>query len=102
MAKPKIRAKEIMADIKAGMDDAWLMEKYGLSPKGIITLMSRLIWEGLMTPEELEARRSLAKTVYMPVYQCPSCGDIQYTKTEKCPRCGTRLKNVNEKKPDRE
>ena len=98
MAKTKIRASEIMIDIKAGVDDAYLMEKYGLTPKGILQLMSRLIWEGLMTPEELEARRSLAKTVYMPVYQCPSCGDINFSKNVTCPRCGVNTRNVNEKK----
>jgi Mor family transcriptional regulator len=35
MAKRTINAKDILADIKAGMNNAALMEKYGLSEKGL-------------------------------------------------------------------
>jgi hypothetical protein len=35
MAKKTIKAKEILADIKAGMKNHALMEKYWLSEKGL-------------------------------------------------------------------
>ncbi len=92
MAKIKIRAKELLADIRAGMDDAGLMEKYGLSAKGVLRAKARLISEGVMSPSELADRRSLAKTVYMPVFECKSCGDTHFSKVEKCPRCGARIR----------
>ena len=53
-----------------------------------------------MSPSELAERRSLAKTVYMPVFECRSCGDVQFSKVEKCPRCGTRMKTLSGEKSD--
>jgi uncharacterized protein (DUF433 family) len=96
--KKTVKSKELLADIKAGMDDASLMGKYKLSARGVLQAINRLIWEGLMSPSDLAERRSLAKTVYMPVFKCPFCSDIQFTKTEKCPRCGAALKSLREKK----
>jgi hypothetical protein len=98
MAKKTIKARELLNDIRAGMDDESLMLKYGLSAKGVFQAINRLIWVGLMAPSELAERKSLAKTVYMPIFKCSFCGDIQFERSDKCPRCGSFLKNVNEKK----
>ena len=100
MSKRKIKAKEFLSDIRAGMDDTSLMYKYGLSASEVLKVMSKLIWEGLMSPTELAQRRSLAKTVYMPVFKCSSCKEITYMKLEKCPHCSAPMKNLNEKKSD--
>ena len=100
MAKRKVNAKEFLADLKTGMDDAGLMHKYGLSAGAVLKVVSRLMWQGFMTPTELAQRRSLAKTVYMPVYKCSSCKGISYMKLEKCPHCSAPMKNLNEKKSD--
>lgn len=100
MPKKTIKAKELVADIRAGMDDAGLMQKYGLSARGIIMALNRLIWAGLMSSSEFAARKSLAKTLYMPVFECRSCGDVQFSKVEKCPRCGTRMKTLRGEKSD--
>ncbi len=98
--KKTLKAKELLADVRAGLDDAGLMEKYGLSARGIIKALNRLIWEGLMSSSELAERRSLAKTVYMPVFECRSCGDVQFSKVDKCPRCGMRMKTLSGEKSD--
>ena len=100
MAKKTIKARELLSDIRAGMDDAGLMEKYGLSARGVLQALNRLIAEGLMSPSELIERRPLAKTVYMPVFNCPSCGDCHFEKVERCPRCGSRMKTLKEDKSD--
>lgn len=98
--KKTLKAKELLADIRAGLDDAGLMKKYGFSAGGILKALNRLIWEGLMSPSELAERRSLVKTVYMPVFECRSCGDVQFSKVEKCPRCGMRMKTLSGEKSD--
>jgi hypothetical protein len=100
VAKKTIKAKELLADIRAGWDDASLMKKYGFSRGGILKALNRLLWEGLLSPSELADRRSLAKTIYMPVFECGSCGDVQFSKVEKCPRCGARMKTLSGEKPD--
>lgn len=92
----KLKLREILGDVKAGMDDASLMAKYDLNGKGILDLMNKLLWHGLLTPEELADRRSLAKTVYMPVFQCRSCGEIQFAKLAVCPKCNGRMVPANE------
>jgi len=94
VAKKTIKAKELLVDIRAGWDDASLMKKYGFSRGGILKALNRLLWEGLLSPSELADRRSLAKTIYMPVFECGSCGDVQFSKGEKCPRCVTRMKTL--------
>jgi Mor family transcriptional regulator len=98
--KKGLKAKELLADIRAGLDDAGLMEKYGFSRGGILKALNQLISKGLMLPSELAERRSLAKTLYMPVFECRSCGDIQFSKVEKCPQCGTRMKALSREKSD--
>jgi len=95
MVRRKIRGKEILKDIRSGMDDAGLMKKYKLSPKAILLLMGKLVSEGWLTPEELAARRSLAKTVYFSIYKCPVCQEIHYTKSESCPSCGAVMTQLN-------
>ncbi len=100
MAKKTIKAKELLADVRAGLDDASLMKKYGFSAGGILKALNRLLWEGLMSPSELADRRSLAKTLYMPVFECRSCGDVQFAKVEKCPICGKRMRTLSGEKTD--
>ncbi|MGB6064948.1 MAG: hypothetical protein WBG50_09070 [Desulfomonilaceae bacterium] len=100
MAKKNIKARELLSDVRAGMDDATLMKKYNLSARGVLQALNKLIGHGLMSPEELVERRSLAKTVYMPVFTCSACGDTQFSKVEKCPRCGARMRTSGEGRSD--
>ena len=48
VAKRTISTKEILADIKAGMDDAALMEKYWLSGKTLQSLFKKLVDTGVL------------------------------------------------------
>jgi rubrerythrin len=100
MAKKKIKARELLSDVRAGLDDEALMQKYSLSARGVLQALNKLIAHGLMSPEEFIERRSLAKTVYMPVFTCSACGNTQFSKVEKCPRCGARLRASGEGKSD--
>ncbi len=56
MAKRSIRAKELLDDVKAGMDDASLMEKYGLSAKGLQGVFDKLLEKSVISLEELHNR----------------------------------------------
>jgi len=98
--KKGLKAKELLADIRSGVDDEGLMEKYGFSRGGILKALNQLVSKGLMSPSELAERRSLAKTLYMPVFECRSCGDVQFSKVEKCPKCGMRMKTLRGEKSD--
>ncbi|MBI5572080.1 MAG: hypothetical protein HY914_19205 [Desulfomonile tiedjei] len=52
--RKKIKAGEAVNDIRSGMTDADLREKYGLSPQGLALLFGRLADAGLLERHELE------------------------------------------------
>lgn len=100
--RPRVTLRSILSDIKAGVSDADLMEKFGLSHRGLLSLLSKLLWDGLLTPEELAQRKSLARTVFMPVLQCRLCKEMQFERVSQCPRCGGPMRVVNKKDSDSE
>jgi len=93
----KLNIIDVLHDVRAGMDDEGLMEKHRLSRAEILKVLSKLLWEGLLSAEELSNRRFLAKTVYMPVFSCHSCGDIHFENLDECPKCGGKMARVGEK-----
>jgi hypothetical protein len=98
--KTRISFKSILTDIKSGVSDGELMEKFGLSHRGLLSLISKLLWDGLLTQEELAKRKSLARTVFMPVLRCRLCKEIQFEKVTQCPKCGGPMKVVNKRDAD--
>ena len=55
-----IKAKEVVADIRDGMTDFALTEKYAIfSPRGFERLLSYLVDSGLLGERELEEREQL-------------------------------------------
>jgi len=56
MAKRTVNAKEVVKDVRAGMDDTGLMEKYGLSPEWLPIMFSKLVDAALITRAELDQR----------------------------------------------
>jgi uncharacterized protein (DUF433 family)/uncharacterized OB-fold protein len=83
----------ILDDIRDGLTDEELMEKYMVSRQAILNLLSKFLWQGVLTHEDLEKRRSLAKTVYMPTFTCPSCKKIHFEKHDRCPNCNAEMKH---------
>ncbi|MBI5571426.1 MAG: hypothetical protein HY914_15895 [Desulfomonile tiedjei] len=58
MAKPKIRidAREVLRDLRSGMDDQELMTKFSLSYRQLQRLFRKLILADLISPLELASR----------------------------------------------
>ncbi len=55
-AKRKIEAKSIVNDIRAGLSNLELMEKYSLSSKGLLSAFNKLIASQAMEEDELAER----------------------------------------------
>lgn len=55
-AKRKIEAKSLIDDIRAGLDNLDLMEKYGLSSKGLLSAFNKLITSQVVEEDELAGR----------------------------------------------
>jgi hypothetical protein len=102
MAKRKITGREVLKDIKAGMDDPALMEKYKLSAQGLQSVFMKLVNAGVLSQAELDARVPVSeRTVEVGLYICPACGNIQAKEFTQCSRCGfiapSHLKQQKEK-----
>ncbi|MGO9572273.1 MAG: DUF4388 domain-containing protein [Desulfomonilaceae bacterium] len=57
MVKREIFAKEILNDIKSGMDDVNLMQKYRVTVKGLDSVFQKLLAAGLVSERELNSRK---------------------------------------------
>lgn len=59
MGKRKIKARELVADIRSGMDDNAVMRKYALSPEQLDEVLEKLVEADFITSLELYERAKL-------------------------------------------
>jgi len=59
-SKRTIKARDIVNDIRAGLTNLQLMEKYQLSSKGLVSIFNKLTTEKAVRQEELQGRSPLA------------------------------------------
>jgi hypothetical protein len=121
MPKQKISAKELISDIRAGMNDAAIMQKYGLSLQGLQSAITKLLEKGLVKQSELDLRPSNPeKTVKRPTVNakemadgksgsasedllfCPKCGEKRGEGASFCARCGNSLTITSAETTDEE
>lgn len=89
MSKRRITAREMLVDVRQGISDPALMEKYKLSAQGLQSVFQKLLKAGVMTQAQLDARNPLSeRTVDIGLYICTACGNIQGKEFTTCPRCG--------------
>jgi len=97
MAKVRIDARDVLNDIREGLDDTALMTKYRLSGRGLHSLFSKLIEAGLIERADLDKRMAnFEKTVELNMVKCPSCGMPQFSAFDECPQCGVIVKKFLE------
>jgi hypothetical protein len=66
-AKRRIEVDVALKDIRSGMDDAFLMEKYRVSARGLQSLFSKLVRAGAIQLAELDQRMpAFMGTVFLP------------------------------------
>lgn len=123
-AKPKgsgrtVSAQEAARDIRAGMSDADLMEKYKLSSRGLQSLLGQLVDAGIVSQRELDGRMPwtdhtvdvlgvlrqygldkshVAERDPTVPSQCVACGAPQTMEFEVCPVCGTNIPEFKAKR----
>lgn len=56
--RPSINASDAARSIRSGMDDPALMEKFGISAKGLRSLFRKLVAAGFVEQWELDKRMS--------------------------------------------
>jgi uncharacterized protein (DUF433 family) len=86
MVSHKVSQKEIIQDMRAGMDDAAIRKKYNLSPKGLQTLHDKLIEAGLLGKDFNTRSRTLnLLTILADIRSGMTRSDLleKYTLTDK-------------------
>ena len=76
MTVRRIDAKKLLEDVKAGRDDRTLAERYSLSQRELLKVLTRLVLQGFMLPAELAQRKSLLKAAQVPRQRQVSLKDI--------------------------
>jgi hypothetical protein len=103
MSKATINVREVLADIKAGLSDVQLMEKYHLSRQGCDSLFRQMLEAGHIEQGEIDKRLMTMSTKIVDMaYHCPSCGLPQEHDFEECPQCGVLVSKFNRKQQVKE
>jgi hypothetical protein len=61
-AKLRINARELIADVRSGLDDDELMEKYNISLRQLQRVFRQMIEAGYATPMELSRRLCITRS----------------------------------------
>jgi len=99
VGKRKISAREMVADIRSGMDDAQLRQKYRLSHEAFASVCNKLINAGAIDKSEIRnrfpyaAKESSESQRKTPIQGrlCPSCNASIPSASDECPVCGIVL-----------
>ncbi|MBI5572269.1 MAG: hypothetical protein HY914_20165 [Desulfomonile tiedjei] len=94
--KRKVSAKQIVTDIRAGMDRTQLKRKYGLSDTSLETVCRKLVAAKALSEAELRKRGFTSPSEGEPpqgpehgyLWYCPACHQGQEREFEECPACG--------------
>ena len=93
--KRKLSAKEILTDIRSGMDVPGLKRKYGLSDKSFGYVLKQLSTAGMLTEDEkrrLQPRSGSSEPSRdmrgEPQWRCPACNAPQTGEVSECSACG--------------
>ena len=93
--KKRISAKEILADIRSGMDASALKLKYGLSDKSLAKVYLKLNQAGVLkkqgkSPGDSTSAPTPTRFGDQPraEWKCPACGKAQPSEVAECPACG--------------
>ncbi len=81
-----------MVDLKSGMTDSQLMEKYSLDFQSLQDIFDKLVQANLATRSYFEKRAVKLAGTRAPEKDksnaCPYCGYSADESFKKCPRCG--------------
>lgn len=114
-SRPPLDAREIVGDIRAGMPDGELMEKYRVSSRGLQKVLDQLVKMDVIRQSELDQRMTtfdatvdllevmkqfgMDQRVVMPEKRlmipsrCPACGTPQTIQFDVCPYCHVNIED---------
>ncbi len=99
MEKRHISGQEVVHDIKSGMDDLALMDKYKLSPRELDLLMKKLVEKERISEADLSELQLLWAQKKGTEWHCPACHMPQAHQFDECPQCGIIVAKFKGKSP---
>lgn len=95
--KRRIPARELAHEVRGGLSDEQLRNKYDLTAAALQYLLKRLVHSGLITEMELFERTALSESDLMrafsdrgeTVLNCPICGKALLDGVDQCWNCDT-------------
>jgi len=87
-AKKKVRAKDLIEDLRSGLTDSEIQEKHGLTKQQMQNVFSRLLQMGALTQFDLEQRTPKPVAKEEALTKCKACGKSYSDDLAQCPECG--------------
>jgi hypothetical protein len=92
----KIPIKKFLSDFRSPLEDRELMQRYGLSARSFVNLVTTLMKKNLITKKDLDKRKEIAVQMDLAkesqflssLYICQNCGHPSPIPFKKCPACG--------------
>jgi hypothetical protein len=105
--KRKISAREVLADIRAGMTDSQLELKYNISNSSLRMVYGKLVAAGVVKEDELPGAARDTNAVSPQSFQahevyCPSCKSVQAPGATECSSCGVVFEKLAALQTDKE
>lgn len=105
-----LSAKQVADDVRAGMDDLALKQKYSLSDAHLQSVLRKLMDRRVLTESEVldRGRRPIHRSAAVPPmrpqqeWRCPACDTTQTESFDECPICGvvvSKIRNLNRNEP---
>jgi hypothetical protein len=95
-AMKKVSDRDFTKDVRAGMGDMLLMEKYNLKPSEFRQIVRDLVEKGFLTEEDLDKTRDPMAPAAKRDTVCPSCGATFPGPVDECLKCGIVMSKYEE------
>ncbi len=88
MAKRRINIKQFVTEVREGLSDYELAEKYRISVKGVQNLYEKLLEAGKLEPSDLLDKDLTFERTAELAMTCPHCGAMKLFDGDLCIECG--------------
>ncbi len=87
MGQLKLKSRDFIEDVRAGLTEADLMQKHGLTERQLSAVFEKLLDAGKLNSGDLEHQPQFEGTMVV-ASTCVACGALKFVDSGACPQCG--------------